>query len=199
MKLHLGSGKRYLSGYKHIDLSPYPHIDYREPIYPLDFIPDETVSEIYCSHALEYYDQVESIQVLTAWRKKLTATGVLRLSVPDFDSLLKVYSMEDQNIERIIGPLFGRWNVSNDQLIYHKVVYTRKLLCKNLCEAGFMSTEDWDPFEFFNQDNNYFDDYSKAYYPHMDFANGFPISLNILAYKTCDKSTVRPLVHTKNG
>ena len=32
MKLHLGCGNRYLSGYAHIDLADYPHIDYKQDI-----------------------------------------------------------------------------------------------------------------------------------------------------------------------
>ena len=66
MKLHLGCGKRYLDGFKHVDYSDFPHIDYIKPIYPLDFIKDRSVDEIYCSHALEYFDFVilESCQFL---------------------------------------------------------------------------------------------------------------------------------------
>ena len=34
--------------------------------------------------------------------------------------------------------------------------------------------------EFHGCESDSFDDYSKAYFPHLDFKNGFPISLNII-------------------
>ena len=180
LRLHLGCGKRYLKGYKHIDYSSYAHIDYKRPIYPLPFIEEASVDEIYCSHALEYFDFMEVIKVLSEWKRCLSKGGILRLSVPDFDQLIKVYIENKHNIDSIIGPIFGRWEVEENKFIYHRTVYTRQKLLETLRKVGFSEISEWDPLKFHGSNSESFDDYSKAYFPHMDFKKGFPISLNII-------------------
>ena len=102
LRFHLGCAHRYLPGYKHVDYSSYEHVDYISPIYPLPFVEDSSVDEIYCSHALEYFDYKEGMKVLAEWKRCLSIGGILRLSVPDFDKLIKVYSKKDLDIDTII-------------------------------------------------------------------------------------------------
>ena len=180
LRLHLGCGERYLEGYKHIDYSSYTHIDHQRPIYPLPFIKDASVDEIYCSHALEYFDYIEGLKVLKEWKRCLRKDGILRLSVPDFDQLIKVYDQKKNDIDSIIGPIFGRWEVEENKFIYHRTVYTKEKLIQTLSQAGFSEMSEWDPLEFHGCRSDSFDDYSKAYFPHMDFREGFPISINII-------------------
>ena len=182
MKLHLGCGKKFLPGFVHIDLAEFPHIDHKRKIYPLDFIESNSISEIYCCHALEYYDFFQCLEVLEDWNRCLTSGGVLRLSVPDFDKLLKVYELSNRNIDSIIGPIFGRWKCEQD-FIYHRTVFTRNKLEKLLLNSGYSQIKDWDPLEHFGKSSESYDDYSKAYHPKMDFENGFPISINLVAIK----------------
>ena len=183
-KLHLGCGKRYLAGYDHVDLSSYDHIKYNTPIFPLAYIDDDSIEEIYCSHALEYFDFAECLLALKEWHRILNPNGgQLRLSVPDFDKLLKVYALNNNKIESIVGPLFGKWSVSSTLTVYHKTVFTQTVLTSLLQESGFASIEEWDPFVFHGQDETSFDDYSKACFPHMAFDTGMLISLNLLATK----------------
>ena len=188
MKLHLGCGERFLEGYKHIDYSNYHHIDWNQSIYPLSFIRSDSVEEIYSSHSLEYFDFNEVEKVLKEWRRCLKIGGKLRLSVPDFDKLLYVYKESNNNIEKIIGPLFGRWNVAKKDYIYHKTVFTKEKLKKILNLSNYGNIKEWDPLKYFGNQNDSYDDYSKAYYPHMDFENGTPISINIIAEKVNSKS-----------
>tara|TARA_E500000331_G_C17203872_1_gene690498 strand:- start:762 stop:1310 length:549 start_codon:yes stop_codon:yes gene_type:complete len=182
MKLHLGCGSKKLANYVHVDIADFPHIAHKKPIYPLDFIESGSVEEIYCSHALEYYDFHEALLVLKDWHRVLNDNGCLRLSVPDFDKLLKVYYDQSGNIDSIIGPIFGRWSISADY-IYHRTVYNKKKLTELLSIVGYHNIKDWEPLEFFGKDSNSFDDYSKAFHPKMDFEKGFPISINFLAFK----------------
>ena len=183
MKLHLGCGKKYLNGYQHIDYSNYEHIDRISPIYPLPFIKDNSIEEIYSSHALEYFDFLEVKKVLKEWKRCLLIGGKLRISVPDFDKLIQVYRLNASNIDKIIGPLFGKWEVDKDNFIFHRTVFTKTKLEDILRSCGYTKIEYWDPLEYFGTDDNSFDDYSKAFHPHMDFKNGFPISINIIAEK----------------
>ena len=180
MKLSLGSSNRILKGYKSVDLCE--NVDYRMPINDLSFFSESSIDEIYSSHSLEYFDFNEALDVLHEWYRVLKPGSPLRLSLPDFDKLLLVYQDTGFNIDRIIGPVFGRWKL-NDSFIYHRCVYNRAKLSSLLTKVGFVSIADWDPFDFFNQIDPSYDDYSKAYYPHMDFDNGFPISLNLVCLK----------------
>ena len=179
-KLHLGCGKRYLPGYVHIDCDTYDHIDYETTLDDLRVIEDDSVDLIYASHCLEYYDQIEVKTILKEWRRRLVVGGVLRLSVPDLDKLITVYG-DTNDVYKIIGPLFGRWTLKNGTNIYHKMVYDKKIMTEILQEAGFTEINEWDWRVELPED---YDDYSKAYFPHMDFDNGICISLNIQAKKT---------------
>jgi predicted SAM-dependent methyltransferase len=187
MKLHLGCGKRFIPGFVHIDKANFSHIDFYSDVYNLEMIKDGVCDLIYASHVLEYYDFDEALRVLIESKKKLKSTeegSCLRLSVPNFDALLKVYKSTDNNIDRIIGPLFGRMIILNEKTgredyIYHKTVFTKLKLEKLLYEAGFKKVIEYDWRTTIHKD---FDDHSQAYFPHMDKENGLMISLNLEAY-----------------
>ena len=59
MKLHIGSGSRYLEGYIHIDIAEYDHIDITTSVDKLNSLKNNSADEIYASHVLEYFDQNE--------------------------------------------------------------------------------------------------------------------------------------------
>ena len=59
--LHLGSGKRVLPGYVHVDLADFPHIDHRHRIDRLPMFEDEVFDLIYCCHAFEYFDREQAV------------------------------------------------------------------------------------------------------------------------------------------
>ena len=180
MKLHLGCGKRFFKGYVHVDIQDYDHVDYKTNVDNLSIFEDDTASLIYASHVLEYFDFFEAKRVLKEWRRVLKPGGTLRISVPDFDSLLKVYSMTNRNIEKIIGPLFGRISSEKvfDQYIYHKTVYNFSKIKDLLSQSGFINVRKYDWRQTETKD---YDDHSKAYFPHMDKDKGIQISLNIEA------------------
>jgi predicted SAM-dependent methyltransferase len=103
MKLHLGCGKRYLPGWFHVDFEDHKHVDHVGDIADLSFIPSGTVEEIYICHTLEHippverykkhrYEQLDALLV-EFWRV-LQVGGILRIAVPDFDSIVKVYNPE---------------------------------------------------------------------------------------------------------
>ena len=177
MKLHLGSGSRYLEGYVHIDIADYEHIDIRTSIDKLNTIDDDIVSEIYASHVLEYFDRNEVESVLKEWMRVLKKDGILRIAVPNFEALIKVYS-EVNDLNKILGPLYGKWNIGEDKHIYHKTVYDMESLTVLLKQVGFEQVREWDWREVFSNHKD-FDDHSQAYYPHMDKKNGMLVSLNI--------------------
>ncbi len=180
-KLHLGCGERYLEGYIHVDINTFDHIDYLTKVDDLSMFENDSVNEIYASHVLEYFDIFESIDVLKEWKRVLIPGGELRLAVPDFNKLIKVYS-QTQNIGDVIGPIIGRWELNNTEKIYHKQIFDEKSLTELLSKSGFKNINLWDWREFI-KDHPGFDDHSQAYFPHMDKENGIHVSLNIVCEK----------------
>src|SRR3989338_2142179 len=91
VQLYLGSGKRNIPGFIHIDLDDHPHLDYRHDIASLPMFADSSVDLIYTSHSFEYFDRQEGELVLKEWYRVLKLGGILRIAVPDFEAITRVY------------------------------------------------------------------------------------------------------------
>ncbi len=176
MKLHLGCGKRHIPGYIHIDAVDYPHIDHVATIDNLSFVVDNSVDVIYTCHVLEHFKRRDVVRVLREWYRVLKPQGILRTSVPDFAALVEIYR-RTSDLNLVIGPLFGRQDYLYN---IHYNVFDFASLRHDLEEAGFsnVSLYDWRETE-----HAAIDDYSQAYYPHMDKENGTLVSLNVTAVK----------------
>lgn len=178
-KLHLGCWKRYLPGFVHIDLCDMPHIDFKTSVDDLSMFGDEAVDLIYASHVLGYFDRIEANKALKEWHRVLKLGGVLRLAVPDFEALVEIY-MRTNDLSNILGPLYGRMAVENiGAITYHRTVYDLKGL-KDMLEKnrfGNVRKYRWQD----TPPHDELDDYSQAYFPHMDKKNGILLSLNVEA------------------
>jgi predicted SAM-dependent methyltransferase len=175
-KLHLGCGNRRLDGWINIDCIKYNTVDIVGDVSSLEMIEDNSVDEIYASHVLEHFKRREICKVITKWYDKLKPNGMVRISVPSFESIVDIYT-KTGNVSVIQGLLYGGQDYDKN---FHHVCFDFILLSNTLEECGFRHIDRYSPFDFL-PDN--FDDYSKAYLPHMDFINGISMCINIKGIK----------------
>ena len=175
MKLNLGCGKRnFGEDWEHIDGSKYAHI-HSHNIVELPF-DNETVDLIYASHVFEYFDREECTEVLEKWKKCLKPGGILRFAVPDFAKYSQLYNAGEITVEQCIGPMYGKWQMTDTHSLYHKTIYDYNSLKQVLESNGFNNIRLWD---WRKVEHGSIDDYSQAYIPHMDKEHGTLMSLNI--------------------
>jgi predicted SAM-dependent methyltransferase len=178
MKLHLGCGSKYLGNdWIHIDILKNENIDIVMDVRKLDFLNNNSIDEIYACHILEHFKKNEVIDILKEWYRVLKPNGILRIAVPDFESIVKLYLTNKYDLSIFQGLIYG--GNKNEYDIHYKV-YDMKHLSNILSNIGFKNIERYDWKDFLPKN---YDDYSRAYIPHMDFENGVLVSLNIIAIK----------------
>lgn len=197
IKLNLGCGWRnFGEDWIHIDGGEYPHIKHHD-ITKLSF-EDNSVDLIYASHVFEYFDREEGLEVLKEWCRVLKPEGVLRIAVPDFEMMARLYVEGKFPLKNFLGPLYGKMkmgakgpNEPNAPIIYHKTTYDLSDLKELLESVGFKNIRkyDWKT----TPPHDKIDDHSQSYLPSEGFTptqeapfdkeNGYLISLNIEASK----------------
>jgi ubiquinone/menaquinone biosynthesis C-methylase UbiE len=179
IKLHLGCGKRHIPGFVHVDQVSFPHIDHVQDIRDLSNFPDGCASLVYACQVIEYFDQYEVEAVLTEWRRVLDNEGILRLSVPNFAVISKLYQT-GLKLDWFIGTLYGRIPDGRGGWVYHRMTYDAEALEKLLRKVGFGDIRHWD-WRF--TEHKHVDDFSQAYFPHMEKERGLLFNLNMEAIK----------------
>ena len=173
--LHLGCGDVNHPQFINIDVIPAPHIHYVRSIDNLSIFKNSSVDLIYASHCLEHFPMRAIDSVLKEWHRVLRPDGILRLSVPDFDTLLKIYLENDNDITPILGALMGGQTYFHN---YHKILFTEKSLALLLTTAGFNTVRLWIPQ---SSELTTFDDWSSR--PITVNGKECRVSLNIEAVK----------------
>ena len=175
MKLHIGTGNTYLPGWTNVDVFSFVEADLYANAMALPYNRESCVL-IYASHVLEHFNRHLVLAVLSHWRDLLKPKGRLRLSVPDFDAVVKVYK-KTGSLQSVIGLLYGG---QKHQMNTHYIIFNRETLSIALNQVGFTEIRKWDWKE---TEHKYHDDYSQAYLPHMDKGKGIQMSLNLEATK----------------
>ncbi|NES05176.1 MAG: methyltransferase domain-containing protein [Okeania sp. SIO2F4] len=142
INLNLGCGNINHTKFINIDLLNAPHIHYIREIGNLRCFHDQSVDLIYASHCLEHFPHSKVPKILNEWFRVLKDDGILRISVPDFDLLLKIYEANDNNINTIKLMLMGEQNY---QYNFHFTVFNRKSLESLLHNSGFKIVKEWQP------------------------------------------------------
>lgn len=177
MRLNVGCGDRIIpdDGWLNVDMDARPGVDLVCDARCLSthFRPD-SVSLIYASHVLGYFDEQEVVDVLRGWHAILCDGGVLRLAVPDLEALSTLYACTG-SIANVVGPLYGRHQLLDGSFIYHRMVYDYPTLALVMRLAGFRAIRRW---RIEDTEHGGYDDGSQAYFPHLD-RNGLLLSLNV--------------------
>ena len=173
IKLHLGCGEKYIPDFIHVDIREFDHIDYITSVDNLNMFKDNSVNLIYASHILEHFKRFETEKVLTEWHRVLKKDGILRIAVPDFEAIVKVYS-KNRNLDELIGLLYGRQDYKYN---FHHKVFDFNSLSNILTKVGFKTVYKYNWRETIHKD---YDDFSQSYLPHMDKKNGILMSLSLI-------------------
>ena len=170
LKLHLGCGERYLPGFVHVDARKLDHVDVVTDIEDLSRFPDNSADMIYHVAVLEHIGRYDTVSTLKEWWRVLKPGGVLRSSVPNFEAFVAAYQKWG-DLELLLGPLYGGQTYDEN---LHYTMFDRRYFTKCLTEAGFTDIQDYEWRDFLPEG---YDDFPRAYLPHMDFENGILMML----------------------
>ncbi len=173
IKVHLGSGEINLQGWINIDANQNTHIHMIDKNFKLNNLKDETISEFYLCHVLEHFSFTESLELIKKIRQKLKKNGLIRISVPDFQKLSSIYSL-NSNLDQIKFALMGG---QKDNYDYHKSIYDHPSLTKILEDCEFGEISDWNYEDFGVK----IGDWSEGYYKVQN--KKIEISLNLKGIK----------------
>lgn len=106
--------------------------------------PDESVSDIYCSHGLEHIGLKEVVPTLIEWRRVLEKGGRVIINVPDFEwAARELLSQIEGNNPRshvfntpakLMEIFYGNQDHEGE---FHKAGFTQKMLYICLKDAAF--------------------------------------------------------------
>jgi predicted SAM-dependent methyltransferase len=170
LRLHVG-GETPKPGWKILNIQPGPHVDFVGTCTDLSRFGAGTVETIYVSHVMEHLSYIDELPVaLKAFRRVLRTGGLLRVSVPDFEALCRLFL--DPRLDaamrfHVMRIIFGGQMNPYD---FHKAGLTEEFLTDFLTTAGFRDIRRVGEFGLF-------DDTSGLK------LGGIPVSLNMQAAK----------------
>src|SRR5260221_2666163 len=137
-KLHIGGHVR-TPGWEVLDANPGPCVDHVANASDLHGFEDNSFVQIYASHVVEHFDyQNQLIETLKEWCRVLAPAGTLCVSVPDLDTLARLFldrsllSMEDRFL--VMRMIFGG---HMDKYDYHLVGLNEEVLGYSLQPGAF--------------------------------------------------------------
>lgn len=175
IKIHIGPGDINLQGWINIDARHFSHIHIVSDNINLDQFTDNSISEIYLCHVLEHVSFDDAKKFVSKMYLKLHSNGILRISVPSFDSIIKIYENNSSNLDLVKYALMGGQDYEYN---FHKSIYNKSELEMILKSAGFKTVEMWDTVSDFGKPIG---DWSATYYESKIGKIG--ISLNLKAIK----------------
>ena len=177
-RIHFGCGRVDAPGWINIDAHAFDHVSYQSTDIYLTAFVDGSIEEIYLCHVLEHFSFKEVAELLRCYYSKLSKNGKLRISVPDFDNIIRIYHESSDSVEIIADSLMGG---QDDQYNYHKAIFNKAYLSSLLLKSGFASPQIWEVKDFIEDSQLLMPDWSGYQFATPQ---GFrSVSLNIVAYK----------------
>ncbi len=173
--IHLGCGVIDSPEFINVDGRTFPHIHHVSDVCTLPMFKPDFADLIYACHILEHVSFREVSAVLEEWCRVVKPGGVLRISVPDFDLMLKIYGDCGHEIGSIIPMLMGG---QGDSFDFHRSAWNFDCLQKALISAGFKEIHRWNSEEVEHHD---FEDWASR--EIMMGEKAYAISLNVEAVK----------------
>ena len=143
--LHLGCGNIRLPGFCNVDILATHAVDVVSDISKLDNFANDSIELIYACHVLEHFSHDDAVRVLTRWFEVLKPGGMLRVSVPDIDRIVRIYVKNWQHFQTPgnspwIGLLYGG---QGDLYDFHKTGFNFCWMTHLLEEIGFTDIREY--------------------------------------------------------
>lgn len=138
-RLHLGCGNVNIPGFCNVDVMRTQGVDVIDDIRALKKFPNGSAREIYACHVLEHFAHDEITPILKRWFEVLMPGGVIRISVPDIDRIVKIYADNPVHFNTPgnspwIGLIYGGQSTPYD---YHKTGFNFCWLKHLMEQCGF--------------------------------------------------------------
>lgn len=172
---HIGCGQFNDRRYINVDTRPFKHIHYVDSIENFgNIFPQGHLDLIYASHVIEHVSYLKLPGLMKTFYGCLKNGGILRLSVPDFKAIIRIYT-ETGSIENVLPSLMGGQGIKEN---FHYSAFDKIYLNKLLLNAGFREVREWKPEGL---EDHKFNDWSRMNLPAA--GKEWPISLNLEAIK----------------
>ncbi|MHB8057202.1 MAG: FkbM family methyltransferase [Desulfuromonadaceae bacterium] len=150
-RLHIGA-LHSTPGWESLNSQPLADIDHVCDAGDLTRFADGTFAELYASHVFEHFDyRDEFAAVLAEWFRVLAPGGRLFVSVPDMDTICRMYCdrvrFDSNDRYMLMRMILGG---HSDQYDYHHAAYNEELLVHYLSVAGFSKITRQEEFGLFD-------------------------------------------------
>jgi predicted SAM-dependent methyltransferase len=170
LRLHVG-GKEKKEGWKILNIQAGPDVDFVGSATELGQFADGSVQAVYASHVLEHLGYKEELpRALTEFHRVLEADGKAMISVPDFETLCRLFLDPRHTLMERYSVMRMAFGGQTDEYDFHYIGLSYEILSKYLFDAGFTRVERVKLFGLFHDDSR------------LEYL-GAAISLNVVAYK----------------
>jgi predicted SAM-dependent methyltransferase len=152
IKINYGCGHLQQPGYVNVDLRWTPAIDLLADLSWCARVFEGVCKEVYLSHVLEHYSSPGRdmrdgagtvIEALNAIHQMLFPGGTVRLAVPDFGTLARLYADDKVPLyPRLLGRIVGEQDYEQNR---HRCAFDRDFLEMLLTQTGFTNVQVWEP------------------------------------------------------
>lgn len=148
IRLHLGSGSAIIPGFINIDMLSIPGVALRCDLSKKLPFKDESIHECYLCHVLEHFATDQVSQILQELSRIMKPGALLRVCVPDLDTIFRTYVNNIEWFSPPHNPWLGLiYGGQRDEFDFHRTGFNYRWMEYLLQENGFANIERYDPEE----------------------------------------------------